>query len=429
MLIKFALRNSLTHTSFCKLLELFNSIFNEPILPETKYVVDNYFNDHLSVEYHALCDQCNSYLGEINAISNLKRCTDDDCGKELNLENESSLNYFVVIDPSELIKDLLTEFEDYYHYVMHERKREKDHYKDFYDGKLYRQFVQSLNPEIRKQYLTAVFNTDGAPKFESSNYSIWPIYIMPNEIPIEHRRPIVCGLWFGKSKVSMIPFLGPFKDIMNRLSTDGIPCKIKNENLNIRLFALCSCVDTIARAPMQGVKQFNGYHGCNWCLHEGDRSIGSMRYPYLIPASELRDSESTIQRMRESNEGGTATDGVLTASNLINLQCFNIIEGFVPDILHILLGIGEQFAKYFAASLGKEAIEQLDKLLLNIKAPKQISRLSRPFSDRTHWKGREWENWVLYYSIPLISLFPSIDKKKSRTLELVCKKLTYTFEN
>lgn len=33
--------------------------------------------------------------------------------------------------------------------------------------------------------------------------------------------------------------------------------------------------------------------------------------------------------------------------------------------------------------------------------PHQITRLTRPLSVRKDWKAREWENFILYYSIPL----------------------------
>ena len=47
--------------------------------------------------------------------------------------------------------------------------------------------------------------------------------------------------------------------------------------------------------------------------------------------------------------------------------------------------------------------------MLKIKAPCQISRLTRSLKDKEFWKAREWENWILYYSLPIIMLF--LDKK------------------
>ncbi|EFN66114.1 hypothetical protein EAG_05121, partial [Camponotus floridanus] len=34
----------------------------------------------------------------------------------------------------------------------------------------------------------------------------------------------------------------------------------------IKVFTVCCCVDSVARAPMQDMVQ-HGHFGCNWCLH------------------------------------------------------------------------------------------------------------------------------------------------------------------
>ena len=178
-------------------------------------------------------------------------------------------NFFVTFDPSSQIADLLEANSDYYDEVMSIRQHEGNILRDIYDGELYREFVNSLDPEDRNRYISTVFNTDGAPLFESSSYSIWPIYIMINELPISIRTSelIVVALWFGKNKPDMNVFLKPFVEDMNKLSDHGIKCHINNEERIIKVFSLVSCVDSVARAPMQGLTQFNGRYGCNWCLH------------------------------------------------------------------------------------------------------------------------------------------------------------------
>lgn len=67
-----------------------------------------------------------------------------------------------------------------------------------------------------------------------------------------------------------------------------------------------------------------------------------------------------------------------------------------------LLGVGEQFTNYFAESMDAEDIIALDEILHRIRSPEQLGRLSRLFSDRGNWKAREWENWILYYSVPAL---------------------------
>lgn len=92
---------------------------------------------------------------------------------------------------------------------MNERVTDVNVVKDIYDGKLYKAFLQSLDPETRHKYLTVTFNTDGGPLFESSTYSIWPLFLEVNELPFHIRTKdlIVAALWFGRNKPNMNVFL------------------------------------------------------------------------------------------------------------------------------------------------------------------------------------------------------------------------------
>ena len=45
-------------------------------------------------------------------------------------------------------------------------------------------------------------------------------------------------------------------------------------------------------------------------------------------------------------------------------------------------------------------------------------RLTRSLRDRKFWKAKEWENWILYYSLPIINLY--LDKKTRNALGTFC---------
>lgn len=49
--------------------------------------------------------------------------------------------------------------------------------------------------------------------------------------------------------------------------------------------------------------------------------------------------------------------------------------------------------------ISRKTIDKIDDLLKNIKSPHQVSKLTRPFSERQYWKASEWENWNLFYSV------------------------------
>lgn len=48
-------------------------------------------------------------------------------------------------------------------------------------------------------------------------------------------------------------------------------------------------------------------------------------------------------------------------------------------------------------------IAVLDARLLSIKPPKNVRRAPRSLKERKFWKAKEFENWTLYYSVPVLS--------------------------
>lgn len=41
-------------------------------------------------------------------------------------------------------------------------------------------------------------------------------------------------------------------------------------------------------------------------------------------------------------------------------------------------------------------------MITKIKAPHQVVRLTRAFSEKEFWKAREWENWTLFYNMVVL---------------------------
>ncbi|KAL7299457.1 hypothetical protein TKK_0007698 [Trichogramma kaykai] len=192
----------------------------------------------------------------------------------------------------------------------------------------------------------------------------------------------------------MTIFLDKFVALINNVE---ISCIIKNEIRSLRLHILTCCVDAAARAPIQGIKQFNGHYGCNWCLHPGV-THGVKRFPILKDIPNFREHEEMVNLMLEANPDDPKF-GVMYPSPLINLPKFDLVEGFIPDYLHMALeGVAKQFTNYILCNLDEMDIERLDDKMLSIAVPQQISRRTRKISDRKDWKAREWENFVLYYS-------------------------------
>lgn len=403
MILKFSSTNMLSLSAICNLISLINNIFEMPILPESRYLIDKLFNFQDKAQYHAICPTCCKYLGKIKDIGKEIHC--DMCDTSITVSKISSSNCFVILDPSIKISNLIKHHQDYYNYIVNNRVNNSGEIKDIYDGQCYKMFLSSLVENDKKQYVTAIFNTDGAPRFESSQDSIWPIQLQINELPPQDRlkNMITCGMWFGKNKPNMTTFLNIFVEELNLINRNGIECVIHSEKRMLKLYMLVSCVDAVARAPMQGFVQFNGYYSCGWCLHPGKWVGGCVRFPILHYRPADRQVANTKRDGERAAASGIAIKGVKYVTPLINFPCFNIIDGFVPDYLHCYVsGVAKQITESIIKLLKKRDIEKLDTLLLQIKVPNQLSRLTRSLTDRHHWKAREWENWVLYYSIPLL---------------------------
>ena len=261
--IKYAYAYCLSHTAVADLFKMLNCFFGFSFLPGTRYLVDKLFSTESGVRYHAICPECNEYVCEFDRKDKQVIC--NNCETVIELKDPLYNKFFAIMNVNNEIANLIETNHEYYDYVVRDRPRNDGKFSEMYDGVLYKKFVDSLSENDRYNYASALFNTDGSPCFKSSKFSIWPIQIIINELPFAIRscKTIVCGIWFGKDKPDMNTFLKPFVSQFNQLSTVGIQCTIGNEKRCIKVFPLCAAVDSVARPPMQGLVQYNGYFGCS----------------------------------------------------------------------------------------------------------------------------------------------------------------------
>ena len=172
---------------------------------------------------------------------------------------------------------------------------------------------------------------------------------------------------------------------------------------------ICSC-DSVARALLQNIKQFNGKCGCSWCTHPGvalnNDSRGPPKRVYPAQLHQLRSQKQYIEDSRYAVDHGECRNGVKGANPLLSIRSFNVIDGFVVDYMHgVLLGVAKQMcclwleirpsaAWYIGNKKGA-----IDKLLLQIKPPSNLTRTPRSVRSIAQWKASEWRNWLLFYSL------------------------------
>ena len=102
--------------------------------------------------------------------------------------NNEKVIYFIEIP---ILQQLLSMFKrpKFYELLQHRFNRKKineDNLEDIYDGSTYKEiedkgYVSGLNN------ITFTWNSDGVKIFNSSKYSIWPYYLVINELPFSER--------------------------------------------------------------------------------------------------------------------------------------------------------------------------------------------------------------------------------------------------
>lgn len=406
--------------------KLVNSIFYKPIIPDTKYKIDKLYANNSEITFYFFCGQCSENFGSLDHKDvQVKLCPN--CGFNNPVSDLTKASYYIIINLASQLEALFSN-PDVAKQLKNPFVLVNNHtnvMRDLYDGEVYQNFVKSLNPHDADIFLSMTFCTDGTPLFSTSTVSIWPIYVIIHELPPRLRmaNTLLAGLWFHKHPVTEM-FLDGFVDAVLPLSNPGFNLKIGDVEKSCKLYLLGCCVDSAARGAVQCIHAHNGEFGCNWCLHPGETAPGSSVRKYLIMDEpfERRTKEGVLADGRVAmNLTGRVVhvNGVLGLSPLLRVPHFNIIDGMILDVLHWSnLGIGRQMFKIW---LGERKCEDWDPVkppayyiggpenlkLLNarIKAftpPIELRRTPRDISHFAVWTGREFENMILYLSIPLL---------------------------
>ncbi len=214
----------------------------------------------------------------------------------------------------------------------------------------------------------------------------------------------------------MSSFLKPFVEECKSLGQMGLQWQdpVDHSIKTSKVYALCAICDAVARPLLQNFKQFNGEYGCGHCLHPGvqvRKGNGTVRvYPCLEEMPELRDHNTTVQIGEIAKNNEQSILGIKGPSPVVDLPHFDLINGMVPDYMHcVLLGVCRQIATLWFDSKSYSQpwyiglnTARVDGNLLAIKPPSIFSRIPRSIVERRFWKAHEWQNWLLYYSLPVL---------------------------
>ena len=415
MVLCFIMRHCLPASAVTHLFDLLNTLLGTYIFKSTKCILRQIFcNNFIKLTFHFYCTVCYSYVQSYDVISD-DNVVCPHCTQPCMVQDLSHGNFFITTDLKLQVRALFERNYIFSHltYRFTRHKILPNNIEDIYDGECYKTLTEDGKPLSNRNNFSYSFNTDGFPIFKSSKYSLWPIYIMINELPpnLRTKNLLLAGVWFGKSEPKMEIFLEKFTEEANKLSDEGVVWKQGEELKHSKLFGICCCADAPARASMQNHDRFNGYYGCALCYHPGKAVERVVKYPIDVCEYNERKDEEILEDMNQSLEDGRTVRGIKGPSPLVNLSYFPICWGFPLDYMHcLLLGVVRQLADLWFGSRAtsalyigsKNLIMAIDQRLQSIKPPSFVPRAVRPISERKFWKASEWYMWLLFYSVPCL---------------------------
>ncbi|XP_043472448.1 uncharacterized protein LOC122505079 [Leptopilina heterotoma] len=336
-----------------------------------------------------LCDTCN-----------IKQC--------VSLSNPNS---FVTVDLEYQIR-LLIENEELAKFF---NPRSKDFYmnnvsgdnilRDIQDSKLHKQMCQS-SPNC----ISYTLSTDGAPLFNMSKRSFWPLQIILNNLPpqLRFKYVLLVGVMIVKSepKPELINlYVGQFWKEASSLFYKGMEIKFKDAGDEILFFKFILVVaDSSARPGLQIRIKYMGYFGCSYCYHEGKYICRGVKYPFLKKEPEIRTHESHMLDIKMSEEKQSSFRGVKGKSNFCEIPTVDMVWGFPLDYMHnALLGTTESIWVDWYKVLKPEQRRKIDEYLSQVQPPRDLKRVPEQISNKSIWKACHWKSWLLYYSLPMCS--------------------------
>lgn len=406
----FSIRHNLTDVALDDLLELLNC--HLPItLNQSKYKFLQNFPTVASGKMYFFCPDC----VELIDFGNLRIMECVSCKKKF-LKDSLRRNghYFMIIPLKDQLKALLS---SPLFFELFKNNSTDDFLSDVPSGAVYKRLVEM--GIIKDGDITIQFNLDGVQLFRSSKVSMCPIQATINELPYRLRKQnvLLTGLWASTEKPDLNLYLKPFVDELNDLHENGVECLPPGfENpITVKVHTLLAPVDSVERCALQNIHQYNGECGCTYCLHPGETvevGKGHSRV-YCGKPGKKRTAKQHEADAKAAEEQGTVINGVKGISMLLLIPIFNIIKSLPPDYLHsVLLGVVKLFIWLWIdpSNSNKEWYigtfwAAIDEKLLKILPPSEITRVPQSIKKFGQWKGSEFRNFLLYYSLPVLKDF------------------------
>lgn len=162
--------------------------------------------------------------------------------------------------------------------------------EDIIDGEVYKNFIQK-GLLGHKNQLSVTVSIDGVSPFEDSDITLWPIWLVFNEVPpdLRYKNIYLLGLYFNDQK--------PSEEIMLKPLVDDLLVAEKGVNINGITYTviLTSLIcDLQAKCTLLKLKGPTGFYCCANCRIKGiTHPLGRNRA--FIGCGKLRDRASWLE--------------------------------------------------------------------------------------------------------------------------------------
>lgn len=410
LIVSFVLKHNLTKAAWADLLRLLTTLLGE----RCKQTFQSVYKMKLFMKGYFGSKEPTKISYSANCFSQVPdRCHNADC-------RGAAVSSFLDLHFEEKIKDLFkdSEFLNLLKKGKEQIKRATNNIHDIYHGLDYKNFSHPRGFLSQPYNISFTVNTDGVNKYSSSTAGhLWPVYLMINELPKEHRFRkkfmIPAYIYCDKHDPNMLTFLNPLVEKLNTFYDSGIQVPGSADgDITVRCMLFVATVDLPARAALMNMKQYNGKCACHLCKTEGT-SYGQHNLHRCWPYEENHEKRTHQDQIYFATKATQKQPvmGVKGHSIFAKLQYpFDLIRSFAIDWMHcVCLGVVKYIMqlqlsegnrdKDFYIGVSKAC---LSHRLLSIKPPDIVGRLPRSLEDLKHWKATELKNWLLHYSTAVL---------------------------
>lgn len=235
--------------------------------------------DLVDIFFFVKCDKC---LKSTKVLSDEKKGLKCSHCDQLLKTNET--NFFVILPiEKQILQYLEDNWSDINKFLTDVSERDSgdtSYYADAHDGAILRDILNEYK-ESDINILSLCLNVDGANKFKSNSFSVWPIQLLQNYLPPYMRfipqNIILNGLYYHKAKddkpLNFHEYLRPLIDELNTLKRSPISMEVDDDHFRFKPLITSCAIDLPAKSKLQETKQFGGYEACTYCHIPGERIL------------------------------------------------------------------------------------------------------------------------------------------------------------